>query len=292
VILSRKGFDSGKSGGHGQSPVIGRRMVSLPIPEERRASPVRYGDLHFGGLTYADLLASLYPTVSHDRAHLDPYLVPDLRGRPDGAFRGLFGQSGASAAHLRTQGVDHGDLFLFFGRFKRAERDGDGYRFVRGARSFHAIWGYLEVGEVIVLDGLSTADRSALAVPWAREFPHFYARSPMPKAESVYVAAARLRDQRSRPGFGVFRYRDELRLTAAGSPRLTDWQLPSAFDGVRLSYNAPTPARPWVVDGEHVAFRAASIGQEFVAEATPEIQEWANDLIVSSESWQASEPLD
>ena len=116
IILSRKGFDS--AAGRGASPLLDDgRLVSIPVPESRARRPTantRYADLRLGQFSYLDLLRSLYPrrTFTDDAlAHLDPDLLPGLRdGRPRDAFRGLFGQVGPAAQHLRNEGVNCGDL--------------------------------------------------------------------------------------------------------------------------------------------------------------------------------------
>jgi hypothetical protein len=56
-----------------------------------------------------------------------------------------------------------------------------------------------------------------------------------------------------------------------------------------MSYNPNTAARPWVVVGAEVHLTAASIGQEFIVDATTETLAWAYDLIRGSSTWRASD---
>jgi hypothetical protein len=256
VVLSRKGFDS--TSGGGPSPLLpDGRLLSLPIPE-RRPTPhsPRYSDL---GLA---LLMRSLGYRAEDLAHLDPDLVASRRKRQPG-WRGAFGQVGAAAGHLLNQRVGPSDLFLFFGLFRRAERFGvGGYRFVPHEKPFHAIWGYLEVDRRL--------DASDRAPGWARDHPHF--ADPERGWPNVVFLA--------RPGrFGVFRYRDELRLTRPGTERVTDWQVPACLSRVALTYH---PRR-----SGNDRLQAASRGQEFVCSADREVASWARGLVDASERWAA-----
>jgi len=56
-------------------------------------------------------------------AHLDPDLDAASRRREPG-WRPLLGQHGAAQSHLCNESVGPGDLFLFFGLFRRTEQRG------------------------------------------------------------------------------------------------------------------------------------------------------------------------
>lgn len=260
------------------------RLVSLPIPESPRVRPtarVRYEDLLLDGLDYLTLLRSLYPRRSFDSeiAHLDPDLVPGvLEARATPSFRGLFGQAGSAAQHLLNQEVDRGDLFLFFGRFRATEPTSDGsYRFLPHARSFHAVFGYLEVDERIVMRDDLRGERYPPARTWAPDFPHFlptYRKRPGP--EVVFIGKEN--------GFGLLGpHSERLQLTRPESERLCAWRLPASFDEVGVTYNPRTTKRDWRVCGEYVEFFAAARGQEFVCRPTPAIRRWAESLVVEKQ---------
>ena len=48
----------------------------------------------------------------------------------------LFGQDSAAETHLRNQGVGTGDIFLFFGLFRRVEQSAHGWACVRALRPY------------------------------------------------------------------------------------------------------------------------------------------------------------
>jgi Nucleotide modification associated domain 3 len=292
LVLSRKGFDA--SAGRGASPYFPEdgRLLSLPIPDARatRAARTRYADITFEAGNMLQLLRSLYPRrvfADDQLAHLDPDLSANsLPERDGGRFRGLAGQANAAAAHLRRQMVDVGDLFLFFGRFRAARSSvGGSYAFEPGAQDFHALFGYLEVANRIRLpdDRRSRALKEARAA--APSFPHFLKRHKPAFAELVYVAREQLSFRPGRPGFGLFRYSDRLRLTRPNE-RLSAWRLPACFDEVSLTYNPRTAKREWHRVGETVEFRAAGRGQEFVCSPTSSVQEWARKLVSEAELWE------
>ncbi len=93
-----------------------------------------------------------------------------------------------------------GDLFLFFGAFRRAERYGKTCRFARSAPKLHIIFGWLQVGEVHAV-----TNRLAKEIPWARRHPHL-AAAERHKNDTVYIASERLSSLKleERGNAGVF----------------------------------------------------------------------------------------
>jgi hypothetical protein len=179
IILSRKGFDSASGGC--PSPIFpDGSMFSLPIPYPH--SPVTFDDLIWAGRAIGPLVERLTkgkirPT---DFAHLDPDLRPELRPRPPG-WRPALGQHRSAQSHLRKNGVCAGDLFLFWGLFRRVD---DQLRWT-GER-VHVLWGWLQVGEVLAVDPL----RAASSEHWTRNHPHLDFE-PDPN-NTLYVANERL----------------------------------------------------------------------------------------------------
>jgi hypothetical protein len=272
VILSRKGFDGACNSGGGSSPVLpDGRMVSLPIPDMQGLHAPKYCELRFQpDQSYLELLRSLKYKLFNELsvAHLDPDLTSSVRERARG-WRGLLGQSGGAATHLNRHNVGPGDLFLFFGRFRNARPNDDGGYEFEGP-SFHALWGYLEVGEVI--------DDAALnpAPVWARGHPHFEPVYRVIRPNNVYVAAERLNAEvgSELPGWGVFRWDERLRLTHPGSQRMSEWRPIECLDPSRVNISQ--------FDSSH--FGARGRGQEFVCEPlapadAEAVRQWALGLI-------------
>lgn len=161
LILSKKGFDTENGGG--PSPILpDGRMLSLPIPEPRQGvCAARYGELLIGRHTYADLLSRLGYRVSSTAAtHLDPDLVATARTRPPG-WRGMFGKVDQAESHLANNGVGKGALFLFWGWFEHF----DGSRPISRSPGFSALYGYLEVEEVLPIGSCGQP-------PFVSDHPH------------------------------------------------------------------------------------------------------------------------
>ena len=104
--------------------------------------------------------------------------VPRPRdGRP------LFGQADAEQTVLSRAGVGIGDLFLFFGWYRRTEERDGRNRFVRGAPELHVLWGLLQVDAV-------SAVESGPVLAWAEYHPHL-SRTRRTN-NTLYVAAEHL----------------------------------------------------------------------------------------------------
>ncbi len=118
VIFSRKGSDSGKSSGRMASPILPCGcLCSIPIPYEEGVS---YSQIRFGKRTLPEICGAL-KSDWNGFAHLDPDLRSESMDKRPTGWRAAFGQSSAAAGHLGKQGVGEGDLFLFFGWFRRTK---------------------------------------------------------------------------------------------------------------------------------------------------------------------------
>jgi Nucleotide modification associated domain 3 len=273
LILSRKGFDAAAGGC--PSPIFpDGSMISLPIPEESRH---RYSDLSWCGRNLGDLVERLTGgDMGRDSgAHLDP----DVRRGicPRGAdWRPALGQDGPAQGHLRKRRVGAGDLFLFWGLFRRVDQN---LHWLGQAE--HHIWGWLQVGCLAPVDEL--VRRGGAEWRWAGEHPHLaYRRDP---TNTLYVGAEQLRlpgVAASLPGAGAFERSDSTRrLTCerAGCP--SDWCLPSTFlprERTPLSYNARQDRWSRVHGRAHL--RVVGRGQEFVLDLDeyPDVASWVADL--------------
>ncbi|HVP28260.1 MAG TPA: hypothetical protein VMW35_03775 [Myxococcota bacterium] len=258
LVLSRKGFDAASGGA--PSPILAdATLCPLPIPDP--ASPCTYRALR--GPAGASGLAARVERATRGRirrgdgAHLDPDLDRGSLVRRPRGWRPVFGQCGAAQAHLARQGVGPGDLFLFFGWFRREGQGGPGE---------HTIFGWLQIGERVELGA-----QGAGAPPFARRHPHCFGRRR--GANVLYVARERLAvpGLPPLPGAGRFaRFAPELRLSA-DPLRLPKgvWRLPAAFapDPARgapgLSHHAD--GRRWRREADgRVLLRSVGRGQEFV----------------------------
>lgn len=241
VILSRKGFD--ESAGGDASPILpDGTLLSLPIPDDDDASPVGYADLKLpSGMTYLELMRQLpIAGVSNItdawRAHVDP----DLRWhKPDNPnWVPAFGQANERKSyvlsHLINQKVGDGDLFLYYGWFRQTKENPDGtIVYDKCAPNLHVIWGYLQVGEVINVDGNEADPKLA----WLKEHPHLYNSEynrANRKKNRVFVARKRLSFNESLPGAGCFQFDKSLVLTLSGHSR-SHWTLRDFFDRLGMS---------------------------------------------------------
>lgn len=281
IVFSRKGFDA-QYGGMPSPIMPDGRLVPLPIPSTHDSWTLADAALQ---VVEPDKLIRELSKGRHSivtTVHLDPFLTRESTGAPNG-WRPILGQTGAAQGHLANQGVTSGDIFLFFGWFRRVELHGGKWRYVPGAPDLHLIFGWLEIGSVLAL-GKDRA-RCLEEFPWIADHPHVsnpaHYASPL---NCLYIASDASRMAPSEAyGAGRFSYLDErLVLTAQGYSR-TYWRLPAWFE--------PGPNRPpmsyhplgerWQRDAEGVILRTASKGQEFVLDGAyyPDAPCWAKSLI-------------
>lgn len=245
------------------------QLISLPIPSP--GDTLRYRNLRLDEhRRYSDLLVNLGYGGADDRTcHVDPDLEPGVLPRhPE--WLPLFGQVGASEGHLRNQGIGPGDLFLFFGWFRRTVETATGIRFdPQDPTGRHLIFGYMEVGEKIDVDA------GALLPEWMSYHPHTCPSRRSRTNNTLYVAMRTLSWNDALPGGGCFRYADSLVLTAEGQTR-SRWALPDCFRGARISYHTEQAWREGY-------FQSQAKGQEFVVSDAEGVVEWARDLVAKGE---------
>jgi hypothetical protein len=282
IILSRKGFDAGAGGV--PSPIMPEgQLLSLPIPEGPPILPDSQSLLSY--VQISPRMGKLGKDLAkgrvgpHQEAHFDPDLVSEARERGHG-WKAIFGQAHAAQSVLERQGVGTGDLFLFFGWFKKVLLKDGIYCYVRGAEDLHVIWGWMQVGEIYRI-----GEDTARIPEWARYHPHVIRPNARP-SNTIYVAADRLNiggKSVVTPAAGVFpSFHERLRLTAPGAARST-WSLPAWF--------YPAPGREplgyhrsldrWMPEDDRVRLRTVGRGQEFVLDANyyPEAIQWVQDLL-------------
>lgn len=300
IILSRKGFDSGYGGIASPVFIEDRSFISLPIPTNKvdytnnKEYCIRYNDLSLYGHNYGKLVEDLTKNKikRDDITHFDPDIISEVYQDKKSKWSSyrksewspLFGQDGISQGHLRLQNVGKGDIFLFFGLYGMVTKVGDNYQYVRGAKKFHMLWGWMQVEDVIKVDNSDNKVKD-----WMRYHPHFYLHNS--KQNTLYLASNDLIIDNEvileNGGAGKFKkYSEELQLTKQGSDRLTDWILPSCFynsdDKKKMTFHQKDDR--WNLIDDKVELKVVSIGQEFVIDCKDNSQlvEWISNIIKGS----------
>jgi len=273
VILSRKGFDSA-AGGYASIITPDNKLVSLPIPLDDNT---RYSDLRFDNKkNYYEVMKGLNTKIKRngawkelteeDKCHLDPDLRRDVTDRIDG-WKACFGQNEKEQTHLEGNGVGEGDLFLFFGWFRKTELDGDVLRFVKSDKGSHVIFGYLQIDKVHHI-----GEDTPLPRPWMKDHPHAGERLRKTVNNVIYESTDKLSWDDKFSGAGVFSYDKRLVLTKDSLSR-SKWDLPECFKNVKITWQSSSP---WKPEGY---FQSSMRGQEFVIEDNEQVENWAKQII-------------
>lgn len=259
IIFSRKGFDS-SSGGNPSPIILPDRLVSLPIPSEEDKISFNHISLS-KGKSYWDLIEELGIDKKLDtkNCHLDPDLDRSVIKREKGWLPN-FGQRGGPQTQLTNQGVNVGDLFLFFGWFKKAETNNKRLKYVKEKfADLHVMFGYLEIGEILRVN--KTSDIK----PWLAGHPHCLPLRMKTKNNTIYIATKNLSWDKKLPGGGTFKFNEDLVLTEEDQSR-SKWRLKKTdFPGL------------W--SEKKGTFKPAYRGQEFVVHADRKAINWAKTLI-------------
>jgi len=279
VILSRKGFDS-ESGGYASPILPDGKLLSLPIPYTPDST--RYCELKLNqDKTYYDLMRELnekqyikykapgdtkskwHTLKLNTECHLDPDIYYDVIQRHKD-WRPLFGQCSAAQTILSKYNVNIGDLFLFYGRFRKTKLIAGKLIFDPYDKVRHIIFGYFQIGERISVSDVTNFPK------WMCYHSHV-TRCDGSKNNTIYVAKENLSWNNNFPGAGVFTFQNGLVLTKEGYS-CSKWQLPSFFKGLHISYH---DQNSWKED----YFQSRARGQEFVIEESNEVEMWAKELI-------------
>lgn len=275
VILSRKGFDS-STGGH-PSPILpDGTLLSLPIPAEggNLELKIRYRDLMVSNdLTYYEVMRQLFskikingkkPLIEESECHLDPDLIRNIYKRSNG-WKPIFGQVGSSQKHLQNEEVKKGDLFIYFGLFRKVIENTNGYAYDRNSPPIHVIYGYLQIGDIHCIC-LKTK------IPdWMEYHPHISTSLKHKPYNTIYEATDCLSNNSNLPGAGVFKFHPNLQLTKEGLSA-SKWRLPDLLRETHITYHSKNS---WKGD----YFQSAMRGQEFVIQENEQVEQWAMNLI-------------
>lgn len=289
IIFSRKGFDS--SYGKMASPILpDGSMMSFPIPSNGSGARL-FDSIQLNGR--AD-----HVKIVHDLSngkisgstmvHMDPDLYEGNLARKPG-WKAAFGQVGSAQGHLSNKGIDCGDLFLFFGWFRRVEQRNGTWVFQACAPDVHVLFGWLQVGEIIAA-GSDPETMISQKYPWMKDHPH--SNTGYSKNNTIYAASDTLKLDgqivQGVRGAGVFpHYSEDLQLTAASKLgqqyNRSHWSLPASFfkEGKSiLSYHSNIV--PEIESGK-AAFDIVARGQEFVypcSDKDLDVIDWAKNIIV------------
>lgn len=263
IIFSRKGFDS--SYGGGASPIMPNgNLLSIPIPSNAKVNEkgVPYRQLYYQKRSYLQIMKELGLSIPQPATcHLDPDLIPSLLSRPPG-WTGIFGQHGAALSHLNNEQVDIGDLFLFFGSFKRTVQKKT-LQFEKDHER-HIIFGFLRVSAI-----LDPAEQ--INHPIFSHHPHYENNTLYQPRNQVYIGKE----------YGTFRYHEKLVLTKNGYKK-SYWELPACFhpdQGCNISRHKKDKFE-W--RDNKVLLRTIGIGQDFVVRGEQAVIDWAEALIQNS----------
>lgn len=290
IIFSRKGFDS-KYGGVASPIFDNGSMISLPIPSSQDSLKIRDITYAYKGDSLGRIVGDLtrkkkQKITDQTHIHLDPDIRTQSRGRLKN-WRPAFGQIGAAQSHLANEGVSEGDLFLFFGWFRKAEKWKANWRFIPGAPDIHVIFGWLEIGKVLSVG--SNWEKVRRENPWLREHPHL--SGTRSQNNTIYLASDWLSphfsDDQRRPGGSDFSDFSENRvLTSPSAKGRSTWQLPEWFmpEKGRPALTCHSSPDRWERNGVGVTLKSVAIGQEFVLDCDfyPEAFSWVQGLFAEN----------
>ena len=274
VILSRKGFDS-QYGGY-PSPILpkkdGRLLISLPIPSNDN---IHYNDLKIENQTYYEIMKYLNPKIRYEgmrheltketKCHLDPDIYQNIRKRPK-YWKPIFGQINAAQSHLENERVTEGNIFLFFGTFRKTMYKENRLYFVPKEPELHIIFGYLQIGKIMKIRS------NTRTAGWMDYHPHIDSdERRKSRNNTIYIASDTLSWNSNLSGAGTFNFHEDLVLTKKGGSK-SRWDLPSFFKEVKISYHSK---KSWKAN----YFQSTGKGQEFVIHSNEKIEKWVKKLI-------------
>ena len=167
---------------------------------------------------------------------------------------------------------------MFFGNFRHVVKSHGKYKFVHRnknsedpyyGKEMQAIWGYLQVGEII-------------SDPKEQEkfFWHPHAcekRLFKEKNNLIFTAAERLSFAPQMPGYGIFSYNEKRVLSMPGKPKAT-WKKEKAYDvdNINKIYNRDSKRKNSAKDPEGIYY--AGIWQELVLKDNKDSENWAKSI--------------
>lgn len=282
IVLSRKGFDT--VNGAIPSPIFpDGTMLSFPIPY--KYAPVSFQDVsckHGKISSLIDQLGRGRNNVPSPETpcHLDPDLRKDSIARHEN-WRPAFGQAGNPQSHLFNNGVDVGDIFLFFGLFQEVEHAGLlGWTYKLGSKPVHAIYGWMQVGKRI---SGSAKDWVLGEYLWLESHPHMHDLDKW-ENNTIYISDDSLKMDAVEGrllGSGVFQFHDDLVLTAKGHT-VSKWTLPKWVGDIKNSkFSIKNSEQHLERSSEDTILKTTGIWQEMVinTEDYPLMSSWVANII-------------
>lgn len=280
IIISRKGFDSAAGGV--PSPIFpDGKILSLPIPD--KDSNISYQEILWNNKSIGQIIESLTKGKKMARyfAHLDPDINKSSLPRKKN-WHPIFGQLGTAQKHLENQNIESGDLFLFFGLFRKISDKNGELKFDPNSSPKHIIWGWFQIDKILKIDEI---DRKKYN--WAIYHPHFYKNTD--NSNTLYLAKDKLEiptlKDKNINGAGIFTQFSNTRQLTFNDSKLSLWKLPNwmyPINGIsKLSYH-PNLDR-WEKRGNYTLLQSVSRGQEFVFDCNDysnEANEWIANLFL------------
>lgn len=221
IILSRKGFDL-SYGGFPSLILPDGRLLSLPIPSA--TDKIKYSDLNFEStLSYYELMSQISSKLKYQNkwqqlnnnttCHLDPDLnYKTIQRKKD--WRQCFGQSEEAQTHLHNHGIKEGDLFLFFGWFRKTTLINNLLQYEKNTPDLHIIYGYLQI------DKIFHPSTNVEITTWLKYHPHVSNFHSLNKPNNtIYIAKKQLNWNKNIEGRGTLKYNVNLILTKKGESR-------------------------------------------------------------------------
>ena len=265
IILSRKGFDS--SNGGCPSPILpDGTLLSMPIPSDDKDC---YVDLSYNGLSYSDILKQISPRKQFNHCHVDPDIRCNRISRLQD-WKAGFGQIGSAQGVLQNAKVEKGDIFLFFGWFRRVEYRNNRYQYVRkntgtfyDHADLHIIYGYMQIGDIL------TEKSELLKYPW---HPHSSPSRIDNKTNAIYTPSENLSIVPELPGYGTLDYRQDRVLTMEDRGRGT-WKELSFLSPEYVYGNRKNSAK-----GKGLYY--GGIWQELIVYESEGLMDWVKSLLI------------
>ena len=253
IILSRKGFDS-QNGGF-PSPVFpDGTMFSIPIPGKLNRETYKDLDFKYNNIPISEILNDITNrsiringirknadyTETKFRCHYDPQTINNFF---------TLGQTGSALSHLNKQNVGKGDVFVFYGLFRKVEFNQKNNKWKYKDKPFHCIFGYMKVKDIIEI---KNKQFNIEKYPFFKNHPHLQPDflNEFPESK-IYIGST----------FEYFKFDKKRILTDMDNYKnVSKWKLPINFDFTEYI----TYIQKMEVKNNSCYIQHTGYGQEFV----------------------------